>query len=109
MSIIVKHFVKKSKTLESLQKSKLEETEKAKLAEIIVLIYHQKLLNRFLDNLNEDDKRILLEMLSQERSAESVDFLHEKIEKIESVVELALLETEDELALDLEELERLQK
>lgn len=107
MSLLVKHFVKNSKTLEKLQSSALAEQEKMKLAEIIVLIYHQKLLNRFLDNLEEEDRRMFLELLAGEKSLETVEFLHWKIEKIENLVEFALLEVEQELIADIEILERL--
>lgn len=107
MSLLVKYFVKNSKPLQKLQVSSLSQREKTRLVEIIILIYHQKLLNRFLDNLEEADKRLFLELLASQKSLETVEFLHSKIERIENLVELAILEVEQELIEDLEQLERL--
>lgn len=106
MSILVKHFVKKSLAIEKLNSSTLSQVEKEKLTSVLVLIYHQKLLNRLLDYLEEEDKQNFLQLLAAEKSLETVEFLHQKIERLEDIVEVALIEIEQELLIELAELER---
>lgn len=104
MSIIVRHFVKDPKAFTALGQLKLEESEKEKLTQVITLLYHQKLLNRFLEKLQEEDKRLLIESVMSENHDTTIAFLREKIEDIEQVVSESIIEIEDQVLSDLNEL-----
>ncbi len=101
MSILVKHFVLEPKVLLTISELRLEKDEKEKLTEIALLVYHQKLLNKFLDKLAEADKRIFMEKLLSGPQEESIEFLHEKIVGIEKVVDEAIFEIETILLADI--------
>ncbi len=105
MSILVKHFVTNPRVLINIGELSLEQAEKDRLTEIATLIYHQKLLNKFLDNLAEEDKKIFIEKVLTDPKEDSLNFLHEKIDGIERVVEEAIFEIEEKLLEDIKALE----
>jgi hypothetical protein len=104
MSLLVKHFVARPKAIEALERLEVSSEEKQQLAEMITLIYHQKLLNRFLEALSEEDKRLFMETFLGSYQEKSFTFLREKIVNIESIVEIALAEIEQKILEDFEEL-----
>ncbi|HEY4694487.1 MAG TPA: hypothetical protein VIH52_00820 [Candidatus Nanoarchaeia archaeon] len=104
MSLLVKHFVAEPKAIIALQTLELSSEERQKLAEAITLLYHQKLLNRFLEVLSEVDRKIFMEAFLDGTQERSFEFLHEKINNIELVVEEALKEIEEQILADFEEL-----
>jgi len=101
MSLLVKHFVANPKVLFYINDLELSEEEKSKLIELTTLLYHQKLLNKFLDRLEQEDKKIFMEKILVESQESSLDFLHEKIEDIEKVVEEAIFEIEEKLMKEI--------
>ena len=101
MSILVKHFVTNPRVLIDIEELSLQQEEKNKLTEIATLIYHQKLMNKFLDKLAEEDKKIFIEKVLANPKEDSLNFLHEKIENIEKVVEEAVFEIEEKLLEDI--------
>lgn len=103
MSRLVKNLVKNPKVLVEIQSLELSKKEKEKLTELASLLYHQKLLNRVLDYLEEEDKKIFLEMLVSENDDKYLLFLHERIENLENIVEVAVLEIEEQISKDLKE------
>lgn len=104
MSILVRHFITNPRVLVDIEELSLQEEEKNKLTEIATLIYHQKLLNKFLDKLDEEDKKIFIEKVLTDPKEDSLNFLHEKIEDIEKVVEEAVFEIEEKLLEDIKTL-----
>jgi len=104
MSLLVKHFVTNPKILVTIEALSLSPEEKDKLTEIATLVYHQKLLNKFLDHLAEEDKRTFVEKVLADPKEDSLNFLHEKIENIERVVEEAIFEIEEKLLEEIESL-----
>lgn len=58
MSLLVKHFIGQPKLLLEVKDLGLEASEREELEGLITLLYHQKLLNRLLEYLEESDKRI---------------------------------------------------
>ncbi len=101
MSILVKHFVTNPRVLMDIEGLSLDQEEKNKLTEIATLIYHQKLLNKFLDELIEEDKKIFIDKVLTDSKEDSLNFLYEKIENIEKVVEKAIFEIETKLLEDI--------
>lgn len=101
MSILVKHFVNNPRVVLAINDLTLSEEEKVKLTETVVLLYHQKLLSKFLEKLVEEDKRLLMEKLLQESATDVINLLREKIIDIEGVVNEAILELDDQILNDL--------
>ena len=58
-------------------------------------------MNKFLDKLAEEDKKIFIEKVLANPKEDSLNFLHEKIENIEKVVEEAVFEIEGKLLEDI--------
>lgn len=103
MSILVKHFVNNPRVVLAINELTLTEEEKVKLTETVVLLYHQKLLSKFLEKLVEEDRRLLMDKLLQESQTEAISLLREKIINIEDVVNEAILELEEQILNDLEQ------
>lgn len=104
MSLLVSHFVGKPKILLEIEKLDFEEHEENRLTELVTLLYHQKLLNRFLDNLIEEDKKIFLELMMTNTNEVYLQFLHQKIANLEEIVSSAVDEVEKQIQQDLESL-----
>ena len=105
MSILVKHFVNNPKVVLEINELPLSEEEKIKLTETVILLYHQNLLSKFLEKLEAEDKKLLLEKLLQDSQTEAITFLREKIMNIESVVSDAIVELEEQILNDLASVE----
>ncbi len=103
MSRLVKHFVKNPKVLVKIETLDLTKGEKNKLTDLAILLYHQKLLNRLLDYLEEEDRKVFLELLVTAEEDRYLEFLHEKITNLEAVVEVAILQIEEQIEADLVE------
>lgn len=101
MSRLVKHFVKQPKIYLEIDKLTLGVAERNKLTELVTLLYHQKLLNKFLEYLEEEDKKIFLELLVVGSDANYLEFLHQRIVNLEQVVEGAIIEIEQQIMEDL--------
>ncbi len=56
MSILVKHFIENPKAIVALEEFSLTKAEKEKLTQAVILLYHQKLLSKFLEKLEKTDK-----------------------------------------------------
>ncbi len=104
MSKLVRHLVKNPKVLIEIQNLKISKQEKEKLTEMAILIYHQKLLNRILDYLEEQDKELFLELFFSGEDQTYLQFLHEKIMDLENIIEVAILEIEGQILTDIKEL-----
>ena len=104
MSILVKHFIKEPKIFIEINKLKVEESEKVKLTEMVTLLYHQKLLNKVLEYLEEKDKQVFLELLIVGTGENYLEFLHQKITNLEEVVKEAIIVIEQQLMEDIKEL-----
>lgn len=104
MSLLVKHFVKEPKILVQITSLEISEAEKQKLTESIILLYHQQLLNKFLEKLDETSKKAFLELHLSASHEETISFLQEKIDGIENIVERAIEEIDNKIAQDLESL-----
>jgi len=102
MSILVKHFVNNPRIVLEIDKLSLSEEEKIRLTETIILLYHQKLLGKFLEYLEADDKKLLMHTLLQDSQSEAINLLREKIANIEEVVNDAIDELEEQILKDLE-------
>lgn len=105
MSLLVKHFIATPKAIEVLVNLNLNQNEKQELAETTLLIYHQQLLNKFLEILEQEDRKIFMDNLLSEDQEKAFEFLHEKIQGIEQVVEQAVAEIEEKLLNDFALLE----
>lgn len=101
MSILVRHFVKKPKIYLEIEKLDLDVAEKNNLTETVTLLYHQNLLNKLLEYLEETDKKIFLELLIVGGESNYLEFLRQKIHNLETIVEYAVSEIEDKLYEDL--------
>lgn len=104
MSILVKHFVESPKAILALEEFTLTIEEKEKLIETVTLLYHQKLLSKFLEKLENTDKELFLEAFLSDSQEKSINFLRQKIANIETVVEEALLEIEEQILNDFADL-----
>ena len=80
MSVLVEHFVKEPKIFIEIEKFNLGKEESERLTQLVTLLYHQKLLNRFLDYLEEEDKKVFLELVVAGTNENYLEFLHQKIE-----------------------------
>lgn len=104
MSVIVRHFVKEPKVLIHIESLDLSQAEKDHLQEMAILLYHQKLLNRFLEYLQEEDKKVFLEMVLNRLDENYLEFLHQRIENLEAVVSTAIVEIEQQILEDIDSL-----
>ncbi len=104
MSLLVKHFVGRPKILLEIESLGLDDSGKKELENLITLLYHQKLLNCFLEYLAEEDKKIFMELVVSGTNEVYLEFLHQKIEKIEEIVESAVVEIEKQIVEHLESL-----
>ena len=104
MSILVRHFIKEPKIFLEIEKLDVEKHEKSKLIEMVTLLYHQKLLNKVLEYLEEKDKQVFLELLLVGTGENYLEFLHQKIANLEEVVEEAIIVIEQQIMEDLKEL-----
>ena len=104
MSILVRHFLKESKIFIEIEKLDVEEHEKNKLTEMVTLLYHQKLLNKVLEYLQEKDKQVFLELLVVGTGENYLEFLHQKIANLEEVVREAIVGIEEQIIEDFKEL-----
>lgn len=105
MSLLVKHFVKEPKILVKVHSLTITDEEKQKLTESIVLLYHQQLLNRFLDKLDEVGKKAFLDLHLSSSHEETIGFITQRIENIEAVVQEAIFEIDEKIVEDLQSLE----
>lgn len=105
MSILVKHFIVNPKAITKVFELSVSEEEKQKLTETIILLYHQKLLTVFLENLVENDKKLFLESLLTDSHEETISLLRNKIENIEKVVEESIYDLEEKLLKDFAQVE----
>lgn len=104
MSTLVKHFIKNPKIYLEIQKFELEQSEKNNLTDLVTLLYHQKLLNKFLEQLEEEDKKVFLELVLLSSDENYLEFLHQKIVNLEEVVVEAIGEIEEQILEDFREL-----
>ncbi len=104
MSILVRHFIKEPKIFIEIGKLDVEEQEKVKLTEIVTLLYHQKLLNRVLEYLEEKDKQVFLELLVIGTGENYLEFLHQKIANLEEIVKEAIVGIEEQIMEDFREI-----
>lgn len=104
MSFLVKHFVINPKAIIALEEFDLNEEEKIKLTDAVILLYHQKLLTKFLEKLEKTDKELFLESFMNEPQEKAISFLRERITDIEAVVEEAIAEIEEQILNDFMEL-----
>lgn len=100
MSILVKHFVINPRAVSKVLELEVSQLEKQKLTEAVVLLYHQKLLTIFLENLVEADKKLFLELLLNNSQKETISLLREKIANIEQVVQDSIVELEEQILKD---------
>ncbi len=105
MSILVKNFVNSPKAVIAVNNLDLSESEKTKLTETIILLYHQKLLTIFLEKLIEEDRQLFLEALLSDSQTEAIALLRAKILDIEDVVEAAIIELEEQILNDFAQIE----
>lgn len=105
MSILVKHFIKEPKIYLEIEKLGLTSEEKFSLTQSVTLLYHQKLLNKLLEYLEEEDKKIFLELLIVGGEENYLEFLHQKIMNLEEIVKNAVEEIEKHLLKDFRSLE----
>lgn len=105
MSILVKNFVNNPKVIVAISNLDLSDQEKIKLTETVVLLYHQKLLTKFLEKLVEEDKKLFMEVLLGSSQTAAISFLREKIGGIEKVVEEAIFELEEQILVDFAQIE----
>lgn len=101
MSVLVRHLVKNPKILLEIKKLNLAEYEENELMQMVTLLYHQKLLNRLLEFLEEEDKKIFLELLISTTEQNYLEFLHLRIANLEQIVEQAIIEIEEQISTDL--------
>ncbi len=106
MSKLVKHFIKEPKVLIRVRALDISDEESSRLVELVTLLYHQKLLNQFLEHLEEEDKKIFLELVIAETDGNYLEFLHQRISNLEEIVEKAMLEIDDQISQDLDEIEK---
>src|SRR3990167_1433599 len=104
MSILVRHFLKESKIFIEIENLGVEEGEKIKLTEMVTLLYHQKLLNKVLEYLEEKDKQVFLELLLVGTGENYLEFLHQKISNLEEIVKEAIIIIEQQIMEDIKEL-----
>lgn len=100
MSILVKSFISNPRVVGTINELDISQTEKVKLTEAMVLLYHQKLLTKFLEKLVEEDRKLFMEQLLVGSQEKAIDFLREKIIDIEIVVEEAIFELEEQILAD---------
>ena|SRR3989344_261773 len=101
MSVLVEHFVKEPKIFIEIEKFNLGKEESERLTQLVTLLYHQKLLNRFLDYLEEEDKKVFLELVVAGTNENYLEFLHQKIGNLEEVVVSAITDIESQIMEDL--------
>lgn len=81
-------IVRKDILIEELETLTLNSEEKMHLSALIDSSLHHAILDEVLSNLSDDDKKLFLKMLSEEKDHEKVlEFLKEKIEDIEAKIQ----------------------
>lgn len=79
----------------------LSDGQKAHLANLIDSSLHSAILDEVLSNLSEADKKLFLEKLETEDHDKILEFLNEKIDKVEEKVQLVSEQLITELHEDL--------
>lgn len=80
-------IIKKEILIEELDSLTLSQEEKIHLSSLIDSSLHHAILDEVLSNLNGDDKKLFLKLLSDEKDHDKVmEFLKDRIENIEEKI-----------------------
>lgn len=83
---------------QELHSMDLSDQERSHLANLVDSSLHAAILHEVLSNLNEQDKRIFVKLLTQDPEGERIwEFLNKKVDKIEDKIK----KTADDLIVDL--------
>ncbi len=104
MAYFYSHLIKIQTINSKMDELDLAEDQKKHLAELIDSIIHQEILDLILSKLPEDEKVIFLTMVRNDlQNEETMEFLNERIDKIDQQIEGVADKLIKELHEDMEE------
>lgn len=107
MNYFYSKFITIDSVVEELHSLDLSQEEKVHLASLVDSTLHHAILDEVLSNLNEDDKKLFLKLLSKDTEHDKLmEFLETKVEGIEEKIKKVSDELVVQMKKDVKEAKR---
>ena len=97
------HLINYETVYVELDSLEMSEKEKSRLAELIDANLHNTIIEAVLSELSEEDKRVFLKHLSEEKHDKIWEHLNSKADHIEDKIKLAAEDLKKEIHKDIKE------
>lgn len=101
MKYFYSHLIEIDTVLEELDKLGLKDEHKSHLAALVDSSLHHTILDAILSHLNDQDKRIFIQYVTEGNHSKIWNFLNEKVDNIEDKIKKAAEELKSKLHEDV--------
>ena len=110
MSYFYSQIISIESIIEELHDMDLSEQERMHLAALVDSSIHHAIIDEVLSQLNDEDKKLFLKLLAEEKSHEKIsEFLDSKIDNIKDKIKKVADDLVTEMHKDVKEAKRIKK